>query len=808
MNKHEFSVANALAGQPTSYVAVDQDTTQAQHIGAARAKSRQVKKQWFYRFTQPKVLPESIRLCVGVLFLSRKSVMSLLHRLSLSQKFLILGLIALLMIIVPSGLYFQKSMSEVAFAHRMGDATGAVTALNNTVQFTQTHRGMSAAMLNGNQELEARRPAMRDKVNTALTTLEAELKEAKASPKVMSMMGDVKQRWAALEQGVASKQLKSPESTLNHSQLVTRFLELNDEILSEFGLSLDPEADTYHLIMASLVNTPSLAESLGIMRAQGSGFLAQGSITPEGRATLRALGKRALEIKIELSRHLDRSFEANPVMRTVLAERANNVLPNVEKALALADQALISATDITQPAGPYFDEFTRIIDGLYEFNGLAMKTLRMSLDERVIALQRIQYMVLALLLVGLATAVALALAFVRSITGAVAEAIATAQAVAQGDLSVPVVVRGTNDLGQLLQAMADMQSHLSKVVLSVRQGAEGVATASAEIAQGNNDLSARTESQASALEETAASMEQLNATVKQNADSARQANQLAMSASTVAVSGGEVVSQVVDTMKGINESSRKISDIISVIDGIAFQTNILALNAAVEAARAGEQGRGFAVVASEVRSLAGRSAEAAKEIKALISASVERVAHGTTLVDQAGVTMTEVVSSIRRVTDIMGEISAASTEQSQGVAQVGEAITQMDQVTQQNAALVEEMAAAASSLKSQAGELVQTVALFKVGGDDRPGGALMPSAVRSHKPGAPAFKGTERRELGVPKGAAARSRPAAPNRASPATQATASGRPLAPAARPAAFKAAPTKAAPAAASADDEWETF
>ncbi len=273
---------------------------------------------------------------------------------------------------------------------------------------------------------------------------------------------------------------------------------------------------------------------------------------------------------------------------------------------------------------------------------------------------------------------------------------------------------GQDETAQLLRALASMADKLSHIVGGVRQNAEGVATASAEIAQGNHDLSARTESQASALEQTAASMEELSATVKQNADSARQANQLALNASSVAVKGGDVVAQVVDTMKHINDSSRKIFDIISVIDGIAFQTNILALNAAVEAARAGEQGRGFAVVASEVRSLAGRSAEAAKEIKTLIGASVERVEQGTALVDQAGVTMTEVVSSIKRVTDLMGEISAASTEQSQGVAQVGEAVMQMDQVTQQNAALVEEMAAAASSLKSQAQELVSTVAVFKL----------------------------------------------------------------------------------------------
>jgi methyl-accepting chemotaxis protein len=302
----------------------------------------------------------------------------------------------------------------------------------------------------------------------------------------------------------------------------------------------------------------------------------------------------------------------------------------------------------------------------------------------------------------------------RSITLPIQRAVASAESIAEGNLVVDVSATGSDETAQLLHALSAMRANLARIVGHVREGSESVSTASTEIAEGNHDLSARTESQASALQLTASSMDQLSATVSRNADNAVQANQLAQSASNVAVQGGEVVAQVVDTMKGINEASRKIADIIGVIDGIAFQTNILALNAAVEAARAGEQGRGFAVVASEVRSLAGRSADAAKEIKSLIGDSVARVEQGTALVDRAGSTMTEVVSSIRRVTDLMGEISAASAEQSNGVAHIGAAVTQMDQATQQNAALVEEMAAAASSLKSQAQDLVRTVAVFQL----------------------------------------------------------------------------------------------
>nr|WP_119154686.1 methyl-accepting chemotaxis protein [Caldimonas tepidiphila] len=322
---------------------------------------------------------------------------------------------------------------------------------------------------------------------------------------------------------------------------------------------------------------------------------------------------------------------------------------------------------------------------------------------------------LALMLAVSAAAGVGAFLFSRSITRSLAQAMDVARAVADGELSVRVDARGRDEIAQLLQALSLMRDRLARIVGDVRQNAEGVAAASTQIAQGNLDLSQRTEAQASALEETSASMKEFNATVRQNADHARQASELAQAATSIALRGGEVVGQVVETMRGIDDSSRKIAEIIGLIDAIAFQTNILALNAAVEAARAGEQGRGFAVVAGEVRGLAQRSATAAKEIKDLITGSVETVQQGTVLADRAGATMDEIVASIERVTQIMGGISNASGEQSNTVAQVGEAVAQMDRSTQQNAALVEQSAAAAQSLKAQADRLVEAVSVFRLG---------------------------------------------------------------------------------------------
>ncbi|CAN7488003.1 methyl-accepting chemotaxis protein [Acidovorax sp. LjRoot129] len=384
-----------------------------------------------------------------------------------------------------------------------------------------------------------------------------------------------------------------------------------------------------------------------------------------------------------------------------------------DKALALK-----KAGDMAQAKSYALGSFAPVVD---QYNAVADKMVsyqvQRSADQAAEAaglIQSYRTTVLVAGVAGLALLVLMSWVVVRRIRRSLAEVATVAQRIGEGDLSQPVQAQGRGEVAQMLRAMEVMQSSLVRIVGDVRHSSDSIATGSSEIAAGNADLSQRTEEQASNLEETAASMEQITSTVKNNADTAQRAAVLAGTASAAAVKGGEVVGQVVATMQDISAASRKITDIIAVIDGIAFQTNILALNAAVEAARAGEQGRGFAVVASEVRSLAGRSADAAKEIKALINASVTKVEDGTQLVGHAGQSMDDIVAQVQRVSDLIAEISSATGEQTIGISQVGEAVTQLDQVTQQNAALVEQSAAAAESLKHQAARLAEVVSVFRL----------------------------------------------------------------------------------------------
>jgi len=436
---------------------------------------------------------------------------------------------------------------------------------------------------------------------------------------------------------------------------------------------------------------------------------------------------------------------------------------------------------------PASEKYLQLLQQLTELQDKSFAEMQVSFESQRTDTAMFAKIMVALLIVILFGGT---VALIRQIRQPLRDAISVAETIAGGDLSVRVDVSRGDEFGEMMRAIAHMQEQLVHLVSDVRQGTDSMAEVSEEIAAGNNDLSQRTEQTAANLEETASSMQELTSNVKQSADAARQANQLSASAAQVARRGGEVVGHVVSTMDAINASSRKISDIISVIDGIAFQTNILALNAAVEAARAGEQGRGFAVVASEVRSLAGRSADAAKEIKALINTSVEKVEDGSALVAQAGQTMTEIVGSVQRVTDIMGEITAAASEQADGIAQVNAAVAQLDQMTQQNAALVEESAAAASSMKDQAHRLAGVVATFKV---DSQTVARQPKAVATRK--------TPRTPL----------QPPANKPATPAARPALARKPTAMPSQAQLAASTATRDAPAKAGAstgDDDWETF
>jgi methyl-accepting chemotaxis protein len=640
-----------------------------------------------------------------------------INRLRLWQKFAVLGVFGIILMTVPFFLFVQEANRDLNAAKLEAQAIGPLRNLLKLIQLSQQHRGLSALMLGGNAEAQAKRIAKLEEINLASTNLDFDLQKIGHPEKIGSLWQQSKTAWNQLQSKIAQKTISVPESFASHTDFISQLLKLKVDLTEHFGLSFDPEADSYYLIDAALTQSPMLAEMFGRLRAKGAGLLAIQQAGVEDRMHILALIDKANDRYQALNDALDKVRERNPVLIKQIAQPSEFALETANQSIKLAQTEIVNTDPLTYSSSAYFSQFTKGIDAQFAMNAAALSELENILNQRVTRLTN-TYMVLSacVLLLSLLAALIgtiISRGILQQLGGEPSYAAKVVDQIADGNLSVNIKLKA-NDRGSLLFAMKTMQEHLAGIVNNVRSGTQTIASASSQIASGNLDLSARTEAQASSLQQTAASMEELTSTVRQNADSAHHANELAVKATTVAAKGGAVVEQVVETMREINASSRKINDIIGVIDGIAFQTNILALNAAVEAARAGEQGRGFAVVATEVRNLAQRSAAAAKEIKQLISDSVDKVNVGSRQVGQAGETMNEVVSSIQSVADIMTEITAASHEQSQGISEVNQAIAQMDDATQQNSALVEQAAAAAQSLQDQASHLEQVVSVFKL----------------------------------------------------------------------------------------------
>ena len=638
-----------------------------------------------------------------------------LNRLLLWQKFSFLAIFGVLLVLAPLALYINESNRSIDAAEREVAGIAPIQALLKVITLTQQHRGLSAMVLGGNEAAKSKRASKQTEVDQAVAAMDTIVAQ-EADAQVTEKWQQAKSGWAPLAGKISQQSLSGAESFAAHTALIAHFVKLNEFLVDHFGLSLDPEFGASYLVDAALIQSPVLTETLGRTRAKGAGVLASGNAAQEDRIAITAMAEKANDLYAKINDSLAKAASAHPALKSKLDSQTQASLAAGNKAIQLAQEHIVKAEQLTFPSADYFNQFTQAIDAQLQLNDIALGELELMLEERMSALKTTMYTLIGgIVLLSLAMAL-VGLMIIHSVTEPLGKAVNIAGQIASGDLTARIDVTAKDETGQLLRALRDMNQSLGRIVNDVRMGTDTIATASGQIAAGNLDLSSRTEQQASSLEQTAASVEQLNSTVRQNADNASQANSLAASASEVAVRGGKVVAQVVETMGSINNSSRKIVDIIGVIDGIAFQTNILALNAAVEAARAGEQGRGFAVVASEVRNLAQRSASAAKEIKMLIDDSVEKVHTGAQLVNEAGATMEEIVASVKRVTDIMGEISIASQEQTLGISQINQAISQMDDVTRQNAALVEEAAAAAESLHDQADTLSHAVSVFKMDG--------------------------------------------------------------------------------------------
>ncbi|MGO4382111.1 methyl-accepting chemotaxis protein [Pseudoduganella sp. RAF19] len=639
--------------------------------------------------------------------------LSFFGRLKLLYKFLVLAGLWIIVALVPVTLYMQETGKYMHSVEIERDGVSSVLMGLKVVQLTQQHRGLSSLLLGGVQAVREPCRAKRQEVDAAYSELE-KLVTGLHDSAISESFASAKRDWETLRDRVTSGRISVPESYAAHTALVPKLLKTSDLIGDAYGLSLDPDKDSYLLVQAMFYQLPYLAEEVGKMRAKGAGLLAKKEASEEDRQVLSAIIGLVDSRLDQTTTTFGKAAAANSHIESELGDAMREVAEAARKVSSLAQEQIVKPEFLTYSGEQYVAISTSAIDRQFKLSGAAARELTELLDEKIRHFQKRRWIIVVSLAGLLAVTGWISLLISKSVTTPLANAVIVAERIAEGKLIGNFDVSHPNEVGQLLRALDAMSNSLRGIVSDVSVSIDSINAASGDIASGNADVSARIEAQASSLEETASAMDELTSTVKQNADNAGRANELVQSASGVAARGGEVVSRVIRTMAEINDSSRRIVEIIAVIDGIAFQTNILALNAAVEAARAGEQGRGFAVVAAEVRNLAQRSASAAKEIKDLITLSVERVESGNKLASQAGTAMQDIVKSVEGITNIMAEIAMASREQGMGIEQVNLAVSQMDDTTQQNAALVEQTASASESLKEQAQLLVKAISIFQI----------------------------------------------------------------------------------------------
>ncbi|MBI3381450.1 MAG: HAMP domain-containing protein [Aquabacterium sp.] len=633
--------------------------------------------------------------------------------LPLRHKFILLSIVALLMAGAPSALVLSESVANLQALKDEDKGLAPSKAMLKLIKLTQEHRGLSAAVLSGDSSKQAVRQERQAQVDQAFEQVAqtlGQLSDTGLKDSIKALQGE----WQTLAHDVGGAGLTMPVSVKRHTQLVKSELMLLEDVVGVSGLALDADAQCYYLITAAFRDLPRLSEKLGLSRAKGATMLVKKDPNSTETQALASLLDGIQMHALDVARDVDKSG--------VLKEGdAADLLHAVQEAKAalVRGQDLINTVVQTEDLSgmdstAYFRDLTSVIQAQFAASEQIVGHLDGRLQARIDGETRQVVLTALVMLIMSALGAAVAMVITRMTTRTVHGAVKAAQAMADGDLSQSMHSEQRDEIGQLVRAMGAAVAQFKHVISGIKDASESVATASTQIAQGNLDLSARTENQASSLQQTASSMEEMSATVSHNASTAQRANELALQAASEAARSGETFSQVVQKMSAIQQSSHRIAEINAVIDGIAFQTNILALNAAVEAARAGEQGRGFAVVAAEVRSLAQRSTQAAREIKSLISASSESVDEGCALASDTGDSIERLVSQVQQVSQLMTEIASGSEQQHLGIVQVNQAVNQLDQTTQQNAALVEESSAAADSLRDQAQQLLHAVGQFRL----------------------------------------------------------------------------------------------